>query len=401
MDSPRPERELPDPDFSEGSSRLDLRRRSHRNRKRRSGWRRFLWGVDAILIGYAALLVLHGTFLLPFVGERNVTTAFLLYLPPAIWLLPLPPLMVVAWLRRKRYLFLLLGAMAWFLTLGLGWQWNPLKGGGDGRRLVLVTYNRGQHSNESFQPFKDAKQPDVIVMQEAAKRAVNYQRAEGYSDYPHIEGLGEFLILSKYPVVESSLIEPAVSLAKNPKPRRKNRPQQVEAIAARHVIDLDGVQVAIYNVHFLTPRDVLYSYRRGGFLWGVLGVPGTPLAAKRRAHESYWHKRIAQARELIERAEADPLPVVLAGDFNAPSGGHIHRLVERAFADSHRKAGRGYGLTFPGTTSNPLSLFGPWLRIDYIFASSDFKFSRSEVEGGRRSQHRAVFAELWLAKTPP
>ena len=56
------------------------------------------------IIGYAAGLLALIVFM-KWVGERNVTTAFFLYLPPAIWLLPVPVLVFFTLLITRPYPF--------------------------------------------------------------------------------------------------------------------------------------------------------------------------------------------------------------------------------------------------------------------------------------------------------
>ena len=165
-------------------------------------------------------------------------------------------------------------------------------------------------------------------------------------------------------------------------------------LAARFTIDFAGTEVALYSVHTISPRDTLRYYRRGAFLYGVLGVPGTPLAQKRRVNQKYWNGRVEQARSLRDLIASDPLPVIIAGDFNAPAGGYIHHLFRSHFEDAHTAAGHGFGYTFPGTTRNPLSLGGPWMRIDYLFCSRSWETVWCITESHRPSQHRALAAKF-------
>ena len=62
------------------------------------------------------------------------------------------------------------------------------------------------------------------------------------------------------------------------------------------------------------------------------------------------------ATQIAEAATSEDLPVILAGDFNAPAQGKVARLFASKFQDAHLNAGGGFGFTFPGVTRNPLSL---------------------------------------------
>jgi len=322
------------------------------------------------------------------IGEQNITTAFLLFLPPLGWLLPAILLLLPALFFNWRCLCALL-----VLVVLIGWGWLSWRSpvfrsatNSSSATLTVMTYNRGQSRNQSLQPFKQATLPDVLVMQDAANRVEGYLRSTDYAEFPYGAGAGEHLILSKNPVKEALLLPPA-------SPRRQSR-------AARFVIEWQGRLVSIYSVHLMTPRDALHSYSRGAFLWGVLAFPGTSWAAKRQHYQEFWDGQIADARAILDAVRADPNPSVIAGDFNSPHLGYTHQMITRELGDSHAESGSGFGFTFPGDTRNPLSLRGPWLRIDYVFHDHRWLAVECITERDRPSQHRAVVAKLCLVQSP-
>lgn len=344
-------------------------------------WLRILFGFFAF--GYAAFLLMS-MLSLRWIGEKNLTLAFLLYLPRNAFLIPSLFFLIPAIVVHRRAALFLLGCSAAFLIWGMDFRPRPVPSPSPsepGRSLTILTYNRGEHMNQSLQPFKNRVQPDLILLQDAGGRAAGYLTAEGYEEFPHALDLAEFTILSRYPILSAKSVEIG-NEGKDP------------PIAARFTIDFEGTEVAVYSVHTVSPRDILLYYRRGAFLYGVIGLPGTPLAAKRQANQSYWDGRIAQARALCDRILADALPVIIAGDFNAPAGGYIHGLFRSSFQDAHAKAGHGFGYSFPGTTRNPLSLGGPWMRIDHVFCDEHWKPAWCITEPDRPSQHRAVAAQF-------
>ena len=99
---------------------------------------------------------------------------------------------------------------------------------------------------------------------------------------------------------------------------------------------------------------------------------------------------------MVEEFENEPLPFLVGGDFNAPDHGSINRLFNSALEDTHEAAGRGFGHTFPGSTTNPLMLYRPWLRLDKLYAGDGFRTLSSEVEPYRPSEHLAVGARFEL-----
>lgn len=316
------------------------------------------------------------------VGERNLFTAFFLFVPGQVWLLPLAAfagssLLVLDW---KLLAVVILAGVA-HVWLFLGWEIPGGNAGGDGRRLTVMTFNRGQHAG-SLRPFKAAHQPDLLAMQEAAGRSRAYLQAEGYTDLGHGEDIGEFMLLSRYPIKDKGLVE-------IPGPGGKAR------VAAWFVVDFEGEEIVIYNVHLPTPRDQLLAFRRGAFLHGLR--PSTPAA---RSYQAFWDRQIELARGLLDHVSAESRPVIVVGDFNTPDKGYIYRLIRSRLRDSHEEAGSGFGWTFPGTTRNPLTLYGPWLRIDHQFADSGWEVLDSTAEAGRESQHLAVAATYERLKSP-
>ena len=383
---PAEDRELPSPrgidrwlkrlgkSLSDDASRRELRQGISR-------WVRSGIGLGAF--GYAAvLLMLIVSF--RWIGEKNLTLAFLLYLPRNAFLIPSLLLFLPAILWHRLSALALLTGSVFFVFLGLDFRAgkapapNPST---PGNSVTVLTYNRGQHMNQSLRPFKAHTKPDLILLQEACGRAAGYLKAEGYEEFPHAVDVGEFTLLSRYPILDA---EPVILRAGEASP----------PIAARFTIDFDGTEIAVYSIHTISPRDTLKYYRRGAFLYGIIGVPGTAFAKKRRANQAYWDARVEEARLLRDYIEADPLPAIIAGDFNAPAGGYIHQLFRSRFHDAHATVGHGFGYTFPGTTRNPLSRGGPWMRIDYLFCNEAWEPVWCVTESDRPSQHRAVSAQF-------
>lgn len=341
-----------------------------------------------VTIVYAGLLLLL-TLLATWIGENNITLAFWLYLPRVFVLLPLPFLFLITLFINRWFALLQLVAGWVFFTFGMGYEWRgkstePFSQPNDTSMITALTYNRGQHANQSLQPFIDLTNPDIIALQESPGRAKGYLADTDYSQFKYASSVGEHTLLSKFPIVSEKLIHLGGHL-------QDNTP------ASRFEIDFHGKQVAVYSVHFITVRETLLYYRRGAFLYGVLGIiPGTPFHRKMEANQHFWNERILTAMALKKVIDQEKLPTLIVGDFNAPAGGYIHRRMKRGLQDSHETAGKGFGYSFPGATRNPLSLGGPWVRIDYIFASKHWNIISSLTEEKRPSQHRAVATKLRL-----
>jgi endonuclease/exonuclease/phosphatase family metal-dependent hydrolase len=221
-------------------------------------------------------------------------------------------------------------------------------------------------------------------LQESGGRGEKYHHADGYKEFTHAASEGEFTLLSAYPILSSSLINCSSS----------ESPPRLTTVAARFEVGWNG-KLIVYSVHMPTHRGMLYSERTGGFLSGILGIPGTLWAKKRALREVYWNSQLEMANQLAARIRSESAPVIVVGDFNAPPFGPFYRTFDSFLEDGHKRAGSGFGYSFPGETRNPIAFGGPWLRLDYIFCSpSHLRTIRHITETNRSSQHLAVFAEL-------
>ncbi|MGV3659647.1 MAG: endonuclease/exonuclease/phosphatase family protein [Prosthecobacter sp.] len=345
--------------------------------------------VAALLLWVAGLVLLAVGF--RFLGETNPFTAFFLFLPPVTWLLPGLVLWPAALLFRWRAALVLGGVVVLVVALFSDWRPGtpPTPVAPDQRPgdvLVVLTNNRGQNGGHSLRPFKNHIQPDVMLFQESSAQASAYLTDPGYAEFVHGTSIGEFTIVSRHPVTDSRLLiwQGRANVGRC-------------SYAARFEVDWKGRKIAVYGVHMRSPREVLLAMRGGAFLYGL----PLPLARwrERAAHiSSFWLDQMAMAEDLLRQVAADPLPCIIAGDFNAPHLGAVHRRLAGQLEDAHSEAGFGMGFTFPGESRNPLALGGAWLRIDQIFMNSRWKAETCWTEDHRRSQHRALAAALKLVK---
>lgn len=356
--------------------------------------------VSWTTLGYVFALLALGFFMRTW-GERNIFFAFCLYLPPLIWYLPafvLVPLslLVLAWRTFLVSLVLVVGSVFMVFGFKIGSE-DPLPA--DPSRLVVLSNNRGQNAGQSMRGFKNFVKPDIMVFQEAGGTSSRYLADPAYAEFKDGRDVGgEFTVVSRYPIVSAEPVTVSVKAV----PRSVNETTDaVESytIAARFVIDFNGTQVVIYNVHLPTPRDALRYYQRGAFIYGLIGFPGTPFAAKREALQKGWNQRIDLLQLLLAKAREEKGPVLLVGDFNMPSIGWGYQQVSTDFGEAHAAAGDGFGFTFPGVTRNPLSFGGVWMRIDHLFYDrAHWQCVQAITENDRPSQHRAASAVFELKK---
>lgn len=304
-------------------------------------------------------------------GERNALLSVLLFAPPWLFLLPSAVLAPIALIVRPR--LCLWHAAAVVLVL---FGYMTFRGGSRVARtdeaLSIVTHNVGQGNRQQFADFIRAENPDVILLQDARNRGTGY--ASAFPEH-YVAGRGEFLLVSRHLIQQAALLE---------KPKWRGR-----AVAARYEIIVRGQRLAVYNVHMPTPRRQLSRVLTGRAVTDFFAEDDAP-----GSYQEWIAARIELARELAEAFAAERLPFIVGGDFNMPDHGHIYHLFASRMTDAFASAGRGWGLTFPGESRNPVALFGPWLRLDYLFAGRGWTPVSCDTEPGRKSQHLAVIARF-------
>jgi endonuclease/exonuclease/phosphatase (EEP) superfamily protein YafD len=106
-----------------------------------------------------------------------------------------------------------------------------------------------------------------------------------------------------------------------------------------------------------------------------------------RAYRTDRQLRAQQLRSVLEAEPVRPeLPEIMGGDFNAPAGDAIYKLL-RQYRDSHRVAGRGWG----NTALNTIPLFRP----DQIWLKRLTALSAHGVQT-THSDHRMVVTDMLL-----
>lgn len=141
--------------------------------------------------------------------------------------------------------------------------------------------------------------------------------------------------------------------------------------------------IAVYNVH-------LHSFGRER-PWRepqrhVLSLKAWSDAL--RTYRSDFETRAEQARVLRRMLDEEEHPFIVCGDFNSTSYNWVYAYIARGLTDSFRKAGVGWGGTFPARPSV--------FRIDFILASDEWRVREARVDRALSSDHVPVTAELVL-----
>ena len=335
-------------------------------------------GMLALNLAYAGILVMI-LALLEWRAESHWFLSFALFIPPQMWLLPLVLLAPLTLLLQPKWCWLHIACFILVVFVYMDPQVSSSRTP-KGAVVTILTNNRGQDNKQSPSNYVEAKRPDIVVYQEAGKEAA-YAKA-----YPNlnVRGLNEFTIISRFPIKQVELL---------PLRGLNNRP-----VAMRAVLDWQGTDLVVYNIHLISPRDELEPMAMGGMLSVVFGRKGGYGESLRNKTITFWEHQQELARDIAQRAKAETAPTIIAGDFNVPNHGMIYGMFRKMFTEAFEEVGGGYGLTFPGFTRNPLTGFGPWLRLDNIFSNEKLVPLECEAEPGRRSQHRSMVATLELKK---
>ncbi|MBL0058532.1 MAG: endonuclease/exonuclease/phosphatase family protein [Elusimicrobia bacterium] len=98
--------------------------------------------------------------------------------------------------------------------------------------------------------------------------------------------------------------------------------------------------------------------------------------------------RRKQLKEILDTIEkdVDTAHSVMGGDFNAPPGDAIFRLIGPGWSDAFEVGGTGWGATMPNNS--------PFFRIDRIFKSNGIRVVQAKTAKTNFSDHRALIVDM-------
>lgn len=310
-----------------------------------------------------------------YLGERHPALNLCLFLPPLLWLLPLGFLVPASLLFRPVLCLWHLAGALFVLGPFMSFQWGRVSEP-ELADLVCISNNIATNHGYSLKPFVIREDADIIALQDATGDGDDVVR-----EFPerHSATSGQFVLISRYPIVKSEPIKLA--------------PFPNDEVAARSEVLFRDQPIAIYNVRLPSPRRDLTLAR---VFLGMLRRNPTRIneTAHWDAYAAALPQRLELTRNLLARLQEERLPAIVLGDFNTPSRGYTYRLLSRTFTDCFTASGRGYGFTFPGNTRFPISVLGPWLRLDYVFADRHWQPVSCRVDDSRRAEHHAIAARL-------
>jgi endonuclease/exonuclease/phosphatase (EEP) superfamily protein YafD len=205
---------------------------------------------------------------------------------------------------------------------------------------------------------------DIICLQESRDQKLLQNLQQALPNY-FVAHEGEITIFSRYPIRGSKVQHLS---------RSWRTILEVD-------VDVGGILVRIVSVHFNT-----LNIQGGNY---YLTHPQT---TPKRVTDSI-ADRLEATQKLLEIAKRTNIPLLVTGDFNTPSRGHLYGTLKQELEDAFAATGWGFGYTYRSDL--------PLLRIDYIWTNRLIKATRAFNPDTRASDHRPLVAEVLVNRPTP
>lgn len=276
-----------------------------------------------------------------------------------------------AWLFTRQRLALGV-ALVWLVTILVfsdetrpllrWWKTGPQPGmaapAPDGTKVRrIITFNcKAGFANPKAPREVIPWQPDIVLFQETAQTSVLRQVAQelyGTDPTEHVVGSAECGIITRGRILRSVLGNLPNSLAAT----IQFEDNTIIEVASIH---LSGAETDVR----LYTREALYKH-----------------AANRLDRRSELQKLLT----VLTLMNGHP-PSLIGGDFNAPAGDAVFRLMEKAgFRDAFAAAGSGWPDTYPNVA--------PMLRIDHQWSNDRLIPVRGRTVKSQHSDHRMIICD--------
>lgn len=337
--------------------------------------------IFAYLVVLAALAILNQAG-----ADRWWFGALNQYLPQVIWAIPGILVAAISLKVAWRWTWVPLLCIVWVAgpLMGFCWPLHAARVPPDSLPLRVMTWNvkYGSHDKLALLTIMyeiDRNNPSVVLLQDAGG-VLNGVLGDYFSTW-NIRSDGQYIIASKLPL--GVLQVKKISISGD------------EHTCVRTELQFNKTAIALYNVHFQSPREGLDSMR----------------AAKRNSRdlpkaiqklEDNVKARLIQVHTLREFIRQEPGPVIIAGDLNSPDASQVCvTLRDAGLHDAFAEGGKGYGCTY-GHFLFQNRFHGhniSWMRIDHIMMSSQFQSRKCWAGTGQASDHRPVISDLVLAQS--
>ena len=302
-------------------------------------------------------------------GDSWWPATVLLFGPRWLFLVPVLPLAVLAWLVRPRLvlpvtlaLIVALGPVMGFHT---GWRrWLP---GAPSRTLRIITFNAagGYNPDPGAVPIALlAYHPDVIVFEECPPAVTQSELwPPGWTSRASDGGI---CLATRFTVLESRALK-----------RLETEHQGGTGNATVFRLLADGDTITLAGIHLETPRKGLASLRYAG---NASRMPVNILI------------RDIGAERVSRWIMQDTRDLIIAGDFNMPVESRIYREYFGGCTNAFSAIGAGFGWT------RVLRHFSA--RIDHVLTCGGWRPLHIEIGPAIGSDHRPVIVDLARIHSP-
>jgi endonuclease/exonuclease/phosphatase (EEP) superfamily protein YafD len=357
---------------------------NHRLTQLRQHWRSLL--LPAIIILYLTFLVIYG--LLWLLKGAQLWQLDLVSNFTAWYFLPAPVLLMAALLLKRRRWALPMVAVLIISVVKYAPLFIPRNAGlsaANAPALTAMTMNMLKRNTdwEAVQAQIQAVNPDIVAIQEIPDAFLKNVWPILTKTYPYeVHDFSPFEeanigLLSRYPITEQTTFY---------------IPSNFPVTHIRAVIDINGRQVVVYNLHLAAP-EFQRATQQGRFI-------GRLLPYEYSTFYRHW-----QMDAFYGWLVDETLPVVVMGDFNTAdsSGDYAYFKDKSGLQDTFGEVGLGLGFTFPSTiTVKDQQLpFVPLMRLDYIWHNAQLQPLAAWLGGSTGSDHLPVIARFKLAEAQP
>ncbi len=182
------------------------------------------------------------------------------------------------------------------------------------------------------------------------------------------------IIFSRYPIIDTGRV-------------RYPRPTLPDVLLSAD-INYNGRTIRIYTTHLQSFQFGRQDYERlNKIKEGEENFVSNSRSILSKMKKGVTYRSI-QAETVHDVVKLSPNPVIFCGDLNDVPNSYTYSTVRSNMQDAFLKKGFGIGRTF--------SALSPTLRIDYIFATKDFKVKQFNRIARRLSDHYMILADLEL-----
>jgi hypothetical protein len=307
-----------------------------------------------------------------FGGEVWWPGTMLLFSPRWMFALPACLLIPYALLKRRLLMVPLICTLLIIFIPFMGLTYSTTTGSvhysGKPMRVVTCNVCTGKFDHLKLALLIRQTAADMVALQECPPSLL-LSAPPGWS----IAQSKGFAVLSRFPLrgLEFVTIQPPGETWQIP-------------LLLRTTVKAPGGDIAFCSLQLPTPRFGLLA---------MLDRKTLIRPARKTRLERDTQYRWQAARKLHEYAAQQPLPVILAGDFNTPVESRIFKQVWGGYSNAFSETGRGYGWTQRVSVSG----LGFSARIDHVLTGRQLRPLTSAVGPDIGSDHLPLIADVgWV-----